>query len=47
MSHDENPIEIFIFHHIGNFFVLYGNIGHNVANQLKSCQFGQILNILT
>ena len=23
MSRDENPIEIPIFHHIGNFFVLY------------------------
>ena len=46
MSHDENPIEIPIFHHIGNSFVLYWNIGHKVANKLKSYQFGQILNIL-
>ena len=47
MSHDENPTEIPIFHHIGNSFVLYWNIGHKVANQLKSYQFRQILNILT
>ena len=47
MSHDKNPLEIPIFHHIGNSFVLCLNIGHKMANQLKSYQFGQILNIPT
>ena len=47
MSYDENPVETPILHHIGNSFVLYWNIGHKVANKLKSYRFGQILNIPT
>ena len=47
MSHDKNLIEIPTFHHIRNSFVLRWNIGYKVASQLKSYQFGQILNTLT
>ena len=47
MSHDENSIEIPIFHHIGNPLVLYWNSGHKMANKLKSYHITQMLNVLT